>query len=170
MKTKNLILTALFAALCAVLAQIVIPIGPVPFNLAVFAAFLAGMLLQPKFAATSMVVYLLLGAIGVPVFAGLAGGPAILFGKTGGYVVGYIFIAFFTAFAVQKKFSASITICFMLLGLLFCYVFGTAWFMVITKLTLAKSLVFCVYPFIIPDIIKAVCAYLLGKTIAKRLK
>ena len=90
--TKDLVLTALFAALTAVLAQIQLPIGPVPFNLAVFGAFLAGMLLEPAWAAASMGVYMLLGAVGIPVFAGFMGGPAVLLGKTGGYVIGYIFI------------------------------------------------------------------------------
>ena len=65
--TKDLVLTALFAALTAVLAQIQLPIGPVPFNLAVFGAFLAGMLLAPAWAAASMGVYMLLGAVGIPV-------------------------------------------------------------------------------------------------------
>ena len=64
--TKDLVLTALFAALTAVLAQIQLPIGPVPFNLAVFGAFLAGMLLEPAWAAASMGVYMLLGAVGIP--------------------------------------------------------------------------------------------------------
>ena len=100
--TKDLVLTALFAALTAVLAQIQLPIGPVPFNLAVFGAFLAGMLLEPAWAAASMGVYMLLGAVGIPVFAGFMGGPAVLLGKTGGYVIGYIFIAMATALAVKR--------------------------------------------------------------------
>ena len=86
--TKDLVLAALFAALTAVLAQIQLPIGPVPFNLAVFGAFLAGMLLAPAWAAASMGVYMLLGAVGIPVFAGFMGGPAVLLSKTGGYVIG----------------------------------------------------------------------------------
>ena len=101
--TKDLVLTALFAALTAVLAQIQLPIGPVPFNLAVFGAFLAGMLLEPAWAAASMGVYMLLGAVGIPVFAGFMGGPAVLLGKTGGYVIGYIFIALATALAVKRS-------------------------------------------------------------------
>ncbi len=96
-------MTALFAALTAVLAQIQLPIGPVPFNLAVFGAFLAGMLLEPAWAAASMGVYMLLGAVGIPVFAGFMGGPAVLLGKTGGYVIGYIFIALATALAVKRS-------------------------------------------------------------------
>lgn len=81
--TKDLVLTALFAALTAVLAQIQLPIGPVPFNLAVFGAFLAGMLLEPAWAAASMGVYMLLGVVGIPVFAGFMGGPCGAFGQDG---------------------------------------------------------------------------------------
>ena len=90
---------ALLAALTAVLAQVQLPIGPVPFNLAVLGAFLAGMLLRPAWAACAMGVYMSLGLIGIPVFAGFVGGPAVLAGKTGGYVLGYVCIAWCTAMA-----------------------------------------------------------------------
>ena len=90
---------ALLAALTAVLAQVQLPIGPVPFNLAVLGAFLAGMLLRPAWAACAMGVYMALGLIGIPVFAGFVGGPAVLAGKTGGYVLGYVCIAWCTAMA-----------------------------------------------------------------------
>ena len=130
--TKDLVLTALFAALTAVLAQIQLPIGPVPFNLAVFGAFLAGMLLEPAWAAASMGVYMLLGAVGIPVFAGFMGGPAVLLGKTGGYVIGYIFIALATALAVKRSGKLPVIGAAMLAGLLVCYGFGTAWFMAVT--------------------------------------
>ncbi|MBP8856252.1 MAG: biotin transporter BioY, partial [Oscillospiraceae bacterium] len=74
-KTKQLVLSGLLAAFTAVLAQIVLPVGPVPFNLALLGAYLAGMLLPPAAALGSMAVYCVLGAFGVPVFAGFAGGP-----------------------------------------------------------------------------------------------
>ena len=159
--TKDLVLTALFAALTAVLAQIQLPIGPVPFNLAVFGAFLAGMLLEPAWAAASMGVYMLLGAVGIPVFAGFMGGPAVLLGKTGGYVIGYIFIALATALAVIGA--------AMLAGLLICYGFGTAWFMAVTGADLVSALGWCVLPFIVPDVCKGVLACVLGRLLAGRL-
>lgn len=167
-KTRNLVLAALFAALTAVLAQIQLPIGPVPFNLAVFGAFLAGMLLSSLWATASMAVYMLLGVIGIPVFAGFQGGPGVLFGKTGGYVIGYIFIALLTALS-RKSDKIWLTALGMLCGLLCCYVLGTAWFMLITKADLITSLGWCVIPFIIPDAAKAVCAFLLGKVLQKRI-
>ncbi|MEG1153957.1 MAG: biotin transporter BioY [Ruthenibacterium sp.] len=167
--TKTLILIALFAALTAVLAQIQLPIGPVPFNLAVLGAFLAGMLLPPLAATLSMGVYMMLGIIGIPVFAGFMGGPAVLFGKTGGYVLGYLAIAFCTALAMQKSGKIVVVACSMAFGLAVCYTLGTIWFMIFTGMGLVQSLTFCVIPFIIPDIVKGICAWLLGKTLQTRL-
>ena len=162
--TKDLVLTALFAALTAVLAQIQLPIGPVPFNLAVFGAFLAGMLLEPAWAAASMGVYMLL-----PVFAGFMGGPAVLLGKTGGYVIGYIFIALATALAVKRSGKLPVIGAAMLAGLLVCYGFGTAWFMAVTGADLVSALGWCVLPFIVPDVCKGVLACVLGRLLAGRL-
>ena len=123
MKTKlnlNMALrAALLAALTAVLAQLQLPIGPVPFNLAVLGAFLAGMLLRPAWAVCSMCVYMALGVIGIPVFAGFLGGPAVLVGKTGGYVLGYVCIAWCTAMA--RRFGRWwLTAAGMVLGLVLC--------------------------------------------------
>lgn len=92
-KIYAIIITALFAALTAVFSQISIPIGPVPVNLALLAVFTAAGLLSPGRAVLSQVVYLLLGAVGVPVFSGFRGGFAVLAGPTGGYIVGYIVAA-----------------------------------------------------------------------------
>ena len=167
--TKDLVLTALFAALTAVLAQIQLPIGPVPFNLAVFGAFLAGMLLAPAWAAASMGVYMLLGAVGIPVFAGFMGGPAVLLGKTGGYVIGYIFIALATALAVKRSGKLPVIGAAMLAGLLICYGFGTAWFMAVTGADLVSALGWCVLPFIVPDVCKGVLACVPGRLLAGRL-
>ena len=167
--TKDLVLTALFAALTAVLAQIQLPIGPVPFNLAVFGAFLAGMLLEPAWAAAYMGVYMLLGAVGIPVFAGFMGGPAVLLGKTGGYVIGYIFIALATALAVKRSGKLPVIGAAMLAGLLICYGFGTAWFMAVTGADLVSALGWCVLPFIVPDVCKGVLACVLGRLLAGRL-
>lgn len=144
---------ALLAALTAVLAQVQLPIGPVPFNLAVLGAFLAGMLLRPAWAACAMGVYMALGLIGIPVFAGFVGGPAVLAGKTGGYVLGYVCIAWCTAMA--RRFGRLwLTAAGMALGLVLCYALGTAWFMGMTGTGLGPSLAFCVWPFVVPDICK----------------
>ncbi len=168
-RIKNMVLTALFAALTAVLSQIIIPIGPVPFNLGVFAVYLAGMLLTPGCAAASIAVYWMLGALGLPVFAGFQGGPGALFGKTGGYILGYLFLALFTSLAMHHSKRRAVQILAMVAGLVCCYTFGTLWFMYLTGLGFAKALTLCVLPFLLPDAAKAGAALWLGSVLKKRL-
>ena len=86
---------------------------------------------------------MLLGAVGIPVFAGFMGGPAVLLGKTGGYVIGYIFIALATALAVKRSGKLPVIGAAMLAGLLICYGFGTAWFMAVTGADLVSALGWC---------------------------
>ena len=169
-KTKNMVLAALICASTAILAQIVLPIGPVPFNLAVFGAYLAGCLLSPLWAAASMTIYLLLGTFGVPVFAQFSAGPAVLFGPTGGYIFGYIAIALCTALAIKNTGNKLLVGGAMLLGLAVCYTLGTGWFIVATGRGVTESLLLCVVPFILPDIAKGICAFLLSIALKKRLR
>ncbi|MEG2037500.1 MAG: biotin transporter BioY [Ruthenibacterium sp.] len=169
-KTRSLVLAALLAAVTAVLAQISLPIGPVPFTLAVLGAFLTGLLLPPSYAMASIGVYIVLGAIGMPVFAGFSGGPAALVGPTGGYLVGYFLLALLPSVAVQKGASTIGNIVAALLGLLGCYILGTAWFIFLTGNGLIASLGWCVMPFVLPDIAKAVVAVLLAKALRKRIR
>ena len=151
---------ALLAALTAVLAQVQLPIGPVPFNLAVLGAFLAGMLLRPAWAACAMGVYMALGLIGIPVFAGFVGGPAVLAGKTGGYVLGYVCIAWCTAMA--RRFGRLwLTAAGMALGLVLCYALGTAWYCVQSGTPALAALSTCVFPFLPGDAVKIAAAALL---------
>ncbi|MFV0412405.1 MAG: biotin transporter BioY, partial [Oscillospiraceae bacterium] len=89
-KTGQMVFAALMAALIAVLAQIMVPIGPVPFSMAIFGVFFAGAMLPPLAASASIAVYLLLGIVGLPVFTGFKGGPQVLLGPTGGYLAGYL--------------------------------------------------------------------------------
>ena len=165
--TKNLVLMALFAALTAVLAQIMLPLGPVLFNLAVLGAFLAGMLLPPSAAAGSMLVYFLMALVALPVLAGFTGGPGVLFGSTGGYVVGYLCIALATAWGARRGLRQ--TVLGMAVGLALCYALGTAWFMAVTGGGLAESLGWCVLPFLLPDAVKGAGALMLGRVLNDRL-
>ena len=166
--TIELIKVAMFASITAILSQIVLPIGPVPYNLGLLGALLAGMLCRPSTATLSMVAYIFMGMIGLPVFAGFVGGIGVLINSTGGYLFGYILTAFVTSLARNKKWF--VTIFAMVLGLILCYAFGTIWFMAISKNNLVASLVYCVVPFILPDVAKIICAFLLGKAVDKRLK
>lgn len=168
--TRNLVLAALFAALTAVCSQIQIPLPMVPINLALFVVHLCGALLGAKWGALSMCAYALLGAVGVPVFSGFASGPAVLFGKTGGYILGYILCALLVGLLSRRLGFTFPKLCLsMVIGVAVCYVFGTAWFMVISGLNLATSLSYCVLPFLPGDAVKIVLAVILTRQLDRRL-
>lgn len=170
-KTKKITLVALFTALTAVCSQILIPTPPVPINLGIFAVFLAGAILGAKLAPLSMTCFMLLGAVGAPVFAGLKGGLGVLMGSTGGYIVGYIICAFIVGLAADKWGEKFLPLCIsMVLGLFCCYLLGTLWFMFITKNSLSQSLVYCVYPFLLGDALKIALATFAGSKLRKILK
>ena len=162
---------ALFAALTAVCSQLAIPMPwGVPINLALFAVYMAGTMLGPIWGAASQLVYLLLAAVGVPVMAGMQGGPAVLLGKTGGYAIGYLLAALIAgAFAAKlpRKFGWLALGC--VVGCAACYVLGTIWFMVLTGLDLPTSLTYCVIPYLPGDVIKIALASLLTIQLDKRM-
>ena len=168
--TRNLVLAALMAALTAVCSQIQIPLPMVPINLALFAVHLSGALLGAKWGALSMAAYALLGAAGVPVFSGFASGPAVLFGKTGGYILGYILCALLVGLLSRRLGFTMKGLCLsMLVGVAICYAFGTNWFMVITGMNLVTSLTYCVIPFLPGDAVKIILAALLALRLQKPL-
>ncbi|MBQ9060740.1 MAG: biotin transporter BioY, partial [Firmicutes bacterium] len=168
-KTSYMALCGLFAALMAICSFISIPLGftPVPVNLATLGVFLAGGLLGKKYGTISIAVYVLLGAVGVPVFAGFRGGVGVLAGPTGGYIIGYIAAAFLVGLLVEllapkagrsagRSAGREILACIlaMIAGLLACYLLGTLWFMVSTHTGVWASLVSCVFPFLPGDALK----------------
>ncbi|MBQ6403278.1 MAG: biotin transporter BioY [Oscillospiraceae bacterium] len=167
MKTRDMALCALFAALLAVCAWLVIPIGDVPFTLQTFGVFAALGLLGGKRGTIAIAVYLLLGAVGAPVFAGFKSGVGALLGVTGGYLVSYIFMGLIVI-AAEKLFGDR-TIVFLIAGviaLIVCYAFGTAWFVVAYAKTAgpiswAAALGKCVIPFVLPDLAKLALAVFL---------
>ena len=166
--TKDIALTALFVAVMAVCSWISIP-ATVPFTLQTFGVFLSVGLLGGKRGSLAVLVYLLLGAVGLPVFSGFTGGIGHLLGPTGGYIIGFIFSALLMWLA-ERLFGKSVTVLAvsMIAGLIVCYAFGTSWFMsVYTKNTgeigLMTALGWCVIPYIIPDVAKIVLAVLLTR-------
>ena len=126
------------------------------------------MLLRPVWAAASVVVYLLVGFVGLPVFSGFSGGVSALVSPSGGYLFGYLAIAVATAWGVRCGKWYLTALC-MLGGLLGCYLVGTVWFMAVTGMDLGKSLALCVLPFVPFDAAKGVCAYLLASVLKKRV-
>ena len=175
MKTNQLAQNALFAALTAVLSQLSLAIGPIPFSFGIFGAFLTGLMLRPANAAAAIGIYLLLGAAGLPVFAGFKGGLSVLTGMTGGFLLGYLLIAFTTAVAVEKtrQFPFAVKTSAILFaefaGLIACYALGSAWFMIISGNPLSVALSACVLPFVLPDCLKIVLAYGAALLLKRRL-
>lgn len=160
-------------ALIAICSWISIPLGEVPFTLQTFAIFLAIGLLGGKLGTISVVAYVLLGAIGVPVFAGFTGGFGIIMGTTGGYIIGFIFTAL-EMWLAERIFGKKplVSIISMLIGLLICYAVGTVWFMVIYThntgaVGLGAVLGWCVIPFIIPDLVKIALAFIITNRVNK---
>lgn len=160
--TRDLVLCALCAALTCILAPISIPLAAgVPISLATFAVMLSGVLLGARLGAVSQLIYVLLAAVGLPVLAGWTGGIGIITGMTGGYIVGYILLAFLTGLIYQpfsRSTNMGVRIGFMSLGMIIgtaaLYTLGTAWFMFITGMTLQESLAACVLPFLPGDFCK----------------
>lgn len=167
MRTIELITCALFAALTAVCSQIAVPIGPVPINLATFSVFFAGALLGAKLGGLSQVVYVLLGAVGVPVFSMFRGGPGVLLGPTGGYIAGYVLAAWLVGFISERYGNRLPILALAMLAGFFTYMTtGTFWYMFSTNSGFGEACMVCVVPFIPGDILKMV----LAATLARSLK
>lgn len=156
----GLVLTGMFTAILCVLAQISIPIQPIPFTLSLFAIYLIGALLPPRYALLSVISYVLLGAFGLPVFAGMKGGFHILTGVTGGFIMAYPLMAFLTAICYRyaKKWKIAALTAGMVSSLLLCYFVGALWFSVSTGSGMQKALTLCVYPFVLFDLVKIALA------------
>ena len=163
MKTKDLTRCGIFAAVLAICSWIQIP-GPVPFTLQTFGVFAALGLLGGKRGTISIAVFLLLGAIGLPVFAGFKGGIGALLGATGGYLMGFLLSGLCIWFAeVRFGKSLGVFIVAMIIGLLLCYAFGTAWFVAVYTrangaISFGKALSLCVLPFLPFDAVKLALA------------
>lgn len=166
-KTYALTVSALFVALTAVCSWISIPLpGSVPINLATFAVILAGSVLGYKYGPAAMTVFLILGAIGVPVFHSFTGGMGIVFGPTGGFLIGYIVLALVMGLAAKKDGIPVFAVAF-LVGEALLYVLGCIWFIKMTGNPASVALTACVLPFIPGDIVKGILAYIVKVRIVK---
>lgn len=161
--TTDITLTALYSALIAVCSWISVP-AAVPFTMQTFAVFVTVGVLGGKRGTYSVLLYLLLGAAGLPVFAGFTGGVGHLFGATGGYIIGFLFSAIVMWLMEAGLGRSSIVlIASMAAGLLVCYIFGTVWFVTLyTKesgsVSVMTALGWCVFPYVIPDALKIALA------------
>lgn len=161
LKALDLAYVGLSAALIAVCAWIAIPLT-VSITLQTMAICLVAGLFGWKRGTLSVIIYILLGMIGLPVFTGFKSGLAVITGPTGGYVLGFIFTAIIVGIATEKV-GKKIWQCilFMAIGVLVCYLFGTIWFTIAYKVTFASALSTCVFPFLLPDAVKIIVASIL---------
>ena len=173
--TVRLVLCALFAALTAALSQLSIPLPSlVPINLATLSVFLAGGVLGAKLGLLSQAVYILLGAVGLPVFSNFNGGIHVLVGPTGGYIWCYAAAAWLVGLLSYRLAGRrgywGLLVLSMVAGLAVCYTLGTIWFIVVTKSSLWAALWACVFPFLPGDALKIILAATLVPQLHKALR
>ena len=173
--TKNIIFIGLFAAITAVLSQIAIPLPTnVPLTLQTFAVALAGYFLGAVKGTVAMVVYVMLGAVGVPVFANWKGGFSVITGATGGFIVGFIFMALLcgvgsSVFSSKKLSGKVLAVLLGIAGLAVCHLLGFGWYAIFAKVSLGKSFMVVSLPYLIKDIGSVIAAYVISEELIKRL-
>lgn len=169
---KQLTLVGLMAAVLCILGPwtVHIPISPVPISLGMLGVYFVTTVLGMRLGTASVVIYILLGLIGIPVFTGFTAGPGKLLGPTGGYIIGYIFMALICGLFVDR-FSKSLPLYFlgMLLGTAVCYFFGTLWLAHQMQYTFFQALMAGVIPYIPADLVKLIAARAIGWQLRKRL-
>ncbi len=178
MKTKSMILVALFAAITSVLAllpAIPLPFSPVPITFQVLGVFLAGAILGPRLGFLSQLVYLLIGSIGLPVFAGGAAGFSVILGPTGGYLIGFPIAAFICGLLIQlgdaKKIESKLAyIAALIAGMMAIYCIGTIQLSLILGLTLSKAFMIGSLPYMPLDALKVIIAFAIAAPTRARLK
>ena len=173
LEVRDMIYSALFATIIAVSSYIVIPlpISPVPITAQSLVVMLAGCVLTPLQVALSMITFLLMGAIGIPVFSGGTAGIGVIVGKTGGYLIGFLIGAIIISILVQRNKSlVNMLIACVIGGIIVVHLLGSAWLGYVTSLGIKKAFSLGSLPFIPGDLIKAIVAVLIGKNLNKRMK
>lgn len=171
-RTRSLVFVALCVAIMAVSAWVTVPIGPVPITLQMFAIVFSILVLTPKQCIVAICCYVLLGAIGAPVFSGMRGGFGVLAGPTGGFIWGFVLgvivavglLALFRSRGIDNVFVA------VLVGIVFTvvsYACGTVQFMSIAHVNMMGALAVTVFPFVLLDLGKIVCAALVARVVVR---
>ncbi|MBM7599354.1 biotin transport system substrate-specific component [Virgibacillus halotolerans] len=169
-KLRMMIVTALFAAIIGVLAQITIPLPLVPITGQTLALGLAATILGSKYGALSVLLYIAIGSVGVPVFAQLTAGLGILFGPTGGFIFGFIPAAFLIGYYLEKtSFTIKNAVIANVIGMLIALTFGTTWLKFFASLSWTAAFASGFAPFVIVGLIKAALAAWVGVAVRNRL-
>lgn len=167
---REQLLAAIFAGIIAVLSQITIPLGLVPLSLQTFIVGLTVTLLGRKTGTWAIVIYLLLGLIGLPVYAGAGSGIGALLGPTGGYLIGFLFTGLVLGTLLEKVPTTYFWVIFAnLIGFVVTLLFGSIWLKYAADLTWVAAFTGGFASFLLPEIIKAVASGLLGVFLLRRL-
>ena len=170
-KLRMMIVSALFAAIIGVLAQVTVPLPLVPITGQTLAIGLAATILGSRYGTLSVLLYLCMGAIGVPVFAQMSGGLGSLLGPTGGYLFGFLPTAFIIGYFLEKtSFTVKNAIIANVIGMFIALSFGTVWLMFMANLTWTAAFAGGFAPFIIVGLLKAIIASWAGIVVRNRLK
>ena len=171
---RELVFISIMSAVVAVCSWISIP-SVVPFTLQTLAVFCSLSILGGRSGFFAILVYILLGTVGFPVFSGFKGGISILIGPTGGYIIGFLMIAgMYWIGEVLSNGNSIVNVISMTVGLMLCYTFGTLWFMFmytrsIEKIGWFEALKLCISPFVIPDLFKMLFAISISNRIKKHV-
>ena len=171
MKIKDITLIALFTALISVCAQITIPIQPVPITGAIIGIFITGAVLEKKQGIIVGIVYLLLGAVGIPVFTGFGAGISSIIGPTGGYLITYPIMIYLIAWCIEKFKKENIVFLaiYMIFSLVPCYLVGTIWLAISCKMGVYQAILAGVAPFVIFDVMKGILGAIIAVAINRAL-
>lgn len=173
LQTKDMAITAVMTAVICILGPwaLNIPISPVPISLCSMGIYFVLCVLGLKLGTISVLLYVLLGAAGLPVFSNFSGGMAKLLGPTGGYIIGYVFLALICGFFIQKfPEKLALHVLGFVLGTIVLYLFGTLWLQYQLHMTFPAALMAGVIPYIPGDVVKLIIAILLALPLKKRLK
>lgn len=172
MKTRVMTLIALMTALLCILGPLTIgiPISPVPISLTTFAIYLVVYILGARRGVITCLLYLLMGVIGLPIFSGFSGGIGKLLGPTGGYLIGYIVLAYMSGIFIEKWHSVVwLQGLGLLLGTGICYLMGSCWLAWQAKTSFVAAFSMGVVPFVVGDFVKIVLALMVGPILRKRM-
>lgn len=167
---KMLIVTALFAAIIGIMAQITIPLPLVPITGQTLAIGLAATILGKRYGVLSVLVYIMLGIAGLPVFSEMSSGIGVVFGPTGGYIIGFIPAAFLIGWLLERfGFTVKNAVIANIIAMIITLSFGAVWLKFVAELSWTAALTGGVTPFILVGIIKAILAATTGILVRKRL-
>ncbi|MBQ5885031.1 MAG: biotin transporter BioY [Clostridia bacterium] len=160
MKIREITLTAIFSAVLCLFSIITFPIGAVPVSLATFGVMIAASFIKAKCAIISVLVYIILGCVGLPIFSSFGSGPSVIFGATGGYILSYPIMAAIISTIAQKnkKHRKTMLLLSYIISLIVCHLLGSIWYCAVTQIPFKKAFMVTILPFIIPDFVKIFAA------------